>query len=75
MPISLKTDLEWGDVFYLKNDADQFEHLLIGVVIMPGKQVKLQLSYMGEVIEVWDFECSKERDTEKMLSIQPKEDD
>lgn len=75
MPISLKTDLNWGDVFYIKNDPDQFEHLLVGVIHLPGKQLKFQLSYMGEVITVWDFEVSKDRDTSKMLAIEPKEDD
>ncbi len=72
--ISIKTDLEFGDVFYLKNDPDQLEHLLVSVIVYPGKQFKFRLSYMGEICEVWDFECSKTRDTNKVLDVSPKDD-
>lgn len=74
MPISIKTDLEWGDLWYIKNDPDQFEYSLVGVVVLPGKQIKFLLDLMGDVFEVWDFECSKTPDENKMLNIRPKKD-
>jgi len=63
MGISCKTDLEWGQTFYLKADNDQYEHHLVAVIFMPGsKHLKFRLSYMGDETEVWDFECTTERD-------------
>jgi len=73
MPIRIKTDLEFGDTFYIKTDTDQFPHQLIGVIFMPGNQCKFILSYYGEVVEVWDFEATKEPDKTKQTDI--KEDD
>lgn len=62
MPIKIKTDLEFGQVMYLKADEDQFEHRLTAVILMPGNQFKFRLSYNGEETEVWDFEVSTEKD-------------
>jgi hypothetical protein len=75
MPIKIKTDLEFGDVFYMKNDPDQTEHLLVGIIICPGNQFKFQLSYLGDVCTVWDFETSRTRDQNKIMDIPVKEDD
>ena len=61
MPISIKTDLEFGDTWYLKVDPEQLPHILSAIVVMPGKEFMFRLSYQGDVIEVWYFECSKER--------------
>lgn len=71
--IKIKTDLEFGDVFYLKNDPEQMEHVLVGVLFLPGNQLKFQLSYMGDVCTVWDFETSKDRDMTKIFNEQGKE--
>jgi len=71
--IKIKTDLEFGSVFYIKNDPDQFEHILIAVIVLPGNQFKFRLSYMGEVCEVWDFETSDKRDPNKVLDIKSEE--
>lgn len=59
MGISIKTDLEWGSIWYIKGDPDQLPHLLVGVVILPGKQFRFKLDFMGDVIEVYDFEASQ----------------
>lgn len=72
MPIKIKTDLEFGDVWYLKNDPYQSEYLLIGVVIRPGAVLFL-LDFLGEQIEVYDFECSKERDELKVIKSSSEE--
>ena len=69
MPIKIRTDLEFGDVWYIKNDPEQLERLLVGVVFLPGGQLKFELSYMGEVVTVWDFECSKSIDKTKLLEL------
>lgn len=64
MPISIKTDLEWGSTWYIKNDPEQLPHLLVGVIIQPSKQFKLIISYMGDTVELYDFEVTNERDEE-----------
>lgn len=60
MPIRIKTDLEFGSIWYLKNDREQIPRLLVGVVVIPGNQFLFKLSNLGEVDEVYDFECSQE---------------
>lgn len=67
MPISLKTDLEFGDIFYIKTDVDQCPGVLVGIVYLPGKVLKFRLSYEGDIFEVYDFETSKERDDLKAM--------
>jgi hypothetical protein len=67
MPIGIKTDLEWGQVFYMKSDPEQVEHRLTGVIIRPGKAVKFILSHQGDECEVYDFEASTEIDQLKKL--------
>lgn len=68
MPIRVKTDLEWGDIFYIKTDTNQAEGALVGIVYLPGGALKFRLSFEGEVFEVYDFEASKERDQLKILN-------
>lgn len=60
MGIKVKTDLEWGQEFYLKSDPEQFKHLLVGVILLPGNQIQFMLSYSGDIVTVYDFECSNE---------------
>lgn len=66
MPIRIKTDLDWGMIFYLKNDVDQLPHLLIGIIVTPPNQFKFRLSHLGEICEVYDFEVSSEINTSIM---------
>lgn len=73
MPIKIKTDLEWGSVWYVKNDPYQLPHLLVGLYILPSNQFKFQLSYMGEIVELYDFEVTDLRDEE--LVKKTKEED
>ena len=75
MPISVKTDLEWGDVFYIKTDPCQQAGTLVGIVYLPGKQMKFRISYEGEVFEVYDFEVSKEKDVLKLYGDKEKDDE
>lgn len=69
MPIRIKTDLEWGDIFYLKTDPGQLEYKLVKVSVTPGNAVIFELSHNGEIVEVYDFEASKERDIQKALDF------
>jgi len=73
MGISIKTDLEWGQCLYIKTDPIQLERQLTGVTLRPGKGILLTLSYMGEEVEVYDFEMTTEPD--KLKQIENKEED
>jgi len=75
MPIKIKTDLEFGDTFYVKTDVEQLPHQLVGVIFLPGNQLKFMLSYYGDVCSVWDFEATKEPDQNKTLNMKEKDDD
>jgi len=74
MPIRIKTDLDFGQIFYIKNDPDQFEYFLIGIKILPPNQIKFILSLMGDEIEVFDFECSAEPDKLKIIGKMDQDD-
>jgi hypothetical protein len=77
-------DLNWGDVFYLKTDDDQFAHELVGIVIKPGSvntkgvrgiAVKFQLSQMGDEVTVHEFQATKEYDELKGIKNNEKDID
>ena len=67
MSISLKTDLEWGDIFYIKTDPDQAPCVLVGLIYLPGKSLKFILSCDTVHVEVYDFEASKEKNELKLF--------
>ena len=67
MPISVKTDLEWGDVFYIKTDPEQAPCVLVGIVYLPSKAMKFILSSNSVPYEVYDFEVSKEKNELKLF--------
>lgn len=75
MGIKVKTDLEWGQAFYLKTDPEQFKHLLVGVTLLPGNQLKFMLSYQGDVSTVFDFECTAEPDYPPSLKLDTDEEE
>jgi hypothetical protein len=73
--MKIKTDLEFGQVWYIKDDPDQYPHRLVRVIIDPPMQFKFRLSYLGDIVEVFDFECSLEPDTSKTLNYEEKDED
>lgn len=73
MPISVRTDLEYGDIWFIKNDPEQREFQLVGLQIRYGgkegkNQIAFILDYMGEEYIVYDFQCSKEKDVMKTIN-------
>lgn len=69
MPIKIKTDLDFGQSIYVKNDPEQLEHHLVGVKIVPPNQLIFILDYLGGQFEFFDFQCSMEKDPSKLLGI------
>ena len=70
----IKTDLEFGQTLYLKSDPYQHEYKLVRVIVDPPNQIKMGLSFLGEIAEVFDFEISTERDDLKYMEAKDCED-
>jgi hypothetical protein len=64
----VKIDYKIGQIIYLKNDPEQREYLLNRIFIEQKNLLTLELLNLeGELIEVNEIHCSKERDYLKML--------
>lgn len=66
MPIKVKTDLEYGDQYYVRTDCEQLPHSLVGLELRPAADpaknvVKFILDCYGEEVRVFDFDCKSER--------------
>lgn len=66
--MTIKTKFKFGDSVYVKNDSAQIEYLLVGVIQRPGS-LSYELSYLGDIIEVYEFEVSDTKDILKSLDI------
>lgn len=75
MPVRIKTDLEIGQVMYLKDDPKQNEYRLSAVIVRSGNAVSFELSRLGDIIEVFDFEASPEMDKLKQIESGKDDDD
>ena len=73
--IKVKTDLEFGQIFYIITDPKQLEHQLTGVKIRPGDSLLFTLSHQGIEVELFDFECSPIHDELKYLEANSKDDE
>jgi len=65
--------MEYGDIVYIKNDPEQKEYTFVGVVARPGS-IKYELSYLGDLIELYDFEVDSKRNELKMLGVDKTEE-
>lgn len=73
MGVSIKTDLEIGQVMYLKVDPFQEEYQLSALIVVVNKGIRFRLACMGHEIEVWDFEASTVIDQEKLDKLKKDE--
>lgn len=72
--MTVKTKFSFGDPVYIKHDPEQHEYELIGVIVRPGS-IAYELSFLGEIIEMYDFQVSDTRDEVKVLGLTQKEID
>lgn len=68
--VTIKTKYEFGEVVYIKNDEDQTEFIVVGIIARPGALL-LEVSYLGDVSEVYEFEVSKTLNKLKKLGADP----
>lgn len=69
--MTIKIKLEYGDTVFIKQDPEQKEYTFVGVIAQPGS-IKYELSYLGDVVELFDFEVSSEQDQAKLLNFSEK---
>ena len=70
-----KCPYEYGDILYLKNDPDQTPHEVVGFIFRPGDQLILELSYLGQIVEVYPFQTSGEIDKILAMGIKKPDED
>lgn len=69
-------DYKFGQSLYLKNDEDQIEYLLHRIILCPKGQVVLELfGPDGEIMEVLEAYCIKEKDVLKATGATKKEEE
>lgn len=71
---TFKCKHKFGDVLYIKNDPEQNPYIFVGITWRPTGII-YELSYLGELAELYDFEVSDTKDTLAMLGIEDKKDD
>jgi hypothetical protein len=64
MAFVVKIPYSYGASVYIKTDPEQKEYTFIGAILRPGA-ILFILDYMGEEIEVYDFQVSPSRDMVK----------
>jgi hypothetical protein len=69
---TVKTKYKYGDILYIKNDPDQNGYFFVGL-IGRSSGTFYELSFLGELVEVYDFEVSDEKDTLKTLGVDKNE--
>lgn len=69
---TVKSKYKYGDILYIKNDPEQNGYFFVGIIGRPAG-VYYELSLLGEIVEVCDFEVSDEKDTLKTLGVDKNE--
>lgn len=80
IPIRVRTDLFFGQKFWIENEEEQNEHRLVGLEIRPGETegqlvIKYILDYCGDEYIVYDFLCSNSPDQLKKIKNTDKDED
>lgn len=65
--------MEYGDIVYIKNDPEQKEYTFVGLICQPGS-IRYELSYLGDTVELYDFEVDTKRNDLKMLGVDKTEE-
>lgn len=72
--MNIKTKFNIGDPAFIKHDPEQHEYEIVAIIARPGS-IMLELSFLGEVIEMYDFQVSDTKDEMKKLGLTEKEID
>lgn len=69
------TAYDIGDLVYVKTDPEQQEYTVIAVTIRPGFSIIYEIDFLGDVISMYDFQVTKDRDELKKLLNKDKDID
>jgi hypothetical protein len=72
--MTIKTKFSIQDIVYLKNDPRQRGYEVVGIIARPGC-ILLELDYLGDQIEEYDFQVSHEKDVLKSVISDENDDD
>ncbi len=71
---TFKTDLEYGQSCWVKNDMEGYEWILIAVITL-DTGVMFRIKWMQEIMEVYDFEVTFDRDAIKTVEKEETDED
>lgn len=71
----VKSKYDFGDIVYIKNDPEQDEYFVTGVVGRPSGIVLLKLDFCGTEFEIYEFEVSKEINRLKIMGVNKEDED
>jgi hypothetical protein len=72
--MTIKTKHSFGDIVYIKHDPEQKGYEVVGIKANPGS-ILIELDYLGDIIEVYEFQISGDKDVLKSLTSIDKNDD
>lgn len=71
----IKTKFNIGDTVYMIQDPKQRGYDVVGIKVKPGNAIVLELDYLGDMIEMFDFQVSLDKDPIKYLSFEDNKND
>lgn len=72
--MTIKSKYSYEESVYVKNDPEQLEYIVVGIIGRPGS-ISLELSRLGDLIELYEFEVCKDKDELKYLGVNKKEEE
>lgn len=72
--MNIKTKYKIGDIIYVNNDPEQLPRYLIGICVRVTGLI-YEASYLGDVVELHEFEISDERNPLALMGISKEEAD
>lgn len=73
--MTIKTKYNIEDIVYLIQDPKQRAYQIIGIKVRPGGAIMLELDYMGDTLDMYEFQVSAEKDEVKYLAFNDQNDD
>lgn len=73
--MTIKTPYNFGDTVYVANDPKQKPYTIVRLQVLPGGALLFDLDYMGETLEMYDFQISKELDELTRIKAANQNDD
>lgn len=73
--MTIKSDYNFGDTVYIIQDPKQKAYDVIGIKVRPGGTIMYELDYLGDTLDMYEFQISGQRDPAKYLAFDNENDD